>query len=161
MLAQASGDDDRLAPVRDLLSELAESADTAGPLAETITGVGTRCPASGDPVHPWAGRAVPDIPLGQDGEDSLTALLTRMAGGALLLNDAADSQALSAVARPWAGRVATAYAHPHALERARAILVRPDGHAAWIGAPSTPVDAAADELRETLARWFGRPAPTP
>lgn len=161
VLAQASGDDDRLAPVRDLLSELAESADTAGPLAETITGVGTRCPASGDPVHPWAGRAVPDIPLGQDGEDSLTALLTRMAGGALLLNDAADSQALSAVARPWAGRVATAYAHPHALERARAILVRPDGHAAWIGAPSTPVDAAADELRETLARWFGRPAPTP
>ncbi|MET8955464.1 FAD-dependent monooxygenase [Streptomyces sp. NPDC004533] len=161
VLAQANGDDDRLAPIRDLLSELAESADTAGPLAEAITGVGTRYPASGDPGHPWAGRMVPDIPLGQDGEDSPTAVLTRTAGGVLLLNGAADSQALSAAARPWADRVTTAHTHAHTVERAHAILVRPDGHAAWIGAPSTPVDAAAEELRETLARWFRRPGPTP
>ncbi|MFH8387626.1 FAD-dependent monooxygenase [Kitasatospora sp. NPDC018058] len=158
VLAQAKGDDDRLAPVRDLLAELAESGDTAGPLAEAITAVGTRYPASGDPGHPWVGRMVPDISLGQDGEDRLTALLTRSAGGALLLNGAAGSHTLSAAARPWADRVTTARTHPHALERAHAVLVRPDGHAAWIGAPSTPVDAAAEELRETLARWFGRPA---
>jgi hypothetical protein len=101
---------------------------------------------------------VPDIPLGQDGEDSLTALLTRTAGGALLLNGAAGSHALSAAARPWADRVTTAHTHPHALERAQAILVRPDGHAAWIGAPSTPVDAAAEVLRGALAHWFGHPA---
>jgi hypothetical protein len=158
VLAQANGDDDRLAPVRDLLAELAESEDTAGPLAEAITAVGTRYPASGDPRHPWAGRMVPDISLGQDGDDSLTAPLTRSAGGALLLNGTGGSHALSAATRPWADRVTTAHTHPHALDRAHAILVRQDGHAAWIGAPSTPVDAAAEELRETLARWFGRPA---
>jgi 2-polyprenyl-6-methoxyphenol hydroxylase-like FAD-dependent oxidoreductase len=160
VLAQAKGDDDRLAPVRDLLAELAASPDTAGPLAEAITGVGTRYPASGDPGHPWAGRMVPDIPLGQDGEDNLTALLTRSPGGALLLNGAAGAHVLSAVAHPWADRVTTAHTHPHALERAYAILVRPDGHAAWIGAPTTPADTAAAELRETLARWFGSPAST-
>ncbi|MEU3776969.1 FAD-dependent monooxygenase [Streptomyces sp. NPDC032472] len=161
VLAQANGADDRLAPVRDLLAELAGSGDTAGPLAEAITAVGTRYPASGDPAHPWAGRMVPDVPLDQDGEDGLSALLTRTAGGALLLDGTADSQALSAAARPWAERVTTARAHPHALERADAVLVRPDGHAAWICAPSTPADTAAQELRETLARWFGGPRSSP
>ncbi|MGO4458902.1 FAD-dependent monooxygenase [Streptomyces sp. M-16] len=157
VLAPADGDDDHLAPVRDLLAELAEPGDTAGPLAEMITAVDTRYPSSGDPAHPWAGRMVPDIPVGPDGEDSLTGLLTRSAGGALLLDGSAGSHALSAAARPWADRVTTARTHSHALERAHAVLVRPDGHAAWIGAPSVPVDAAAEELRETLAHWFGRP----
>ncbi|MFC6987221.1 hypothetical protein [Streptomyces cirratus] len=101
---------------------------------------------------------VPDIPLGPDSEDSLTALLTRSNGGALLLDGAAGADALSATARPWTNRVTTAHTHPHALERARAILVRPDGHAAWIDAPSTPVDAAAEELRKNLTDWFGHPA---
>ncbi|WP_241695317.1 FAD-dependent monooxygenase, partial [Streptomyces sp. C] len=102
VLARAEGDDDRLAPVRDLLAELAGSGDTAGPLAEAITAVGTRYPASGDPGHPWAGRMVPDVPLGRDGGDSLTALLTRSAGGALLLDGTAGARALSAAVRPWA-----------------------------------------------------------
>lgn len=158
VLARRNGDADRLAPVRDLLSELAGSTDTAGPLAETITGVDTRYPASGDPGHPWAGRMVPDVPLGQDGEDSLTALLARTAGGALLLDGGAGSYVLAAAARPWADRVTTARTYPHGMEHARAVLVRPDGHAAWIAASSTPVDAAAEELREALARWFGRAA---
>ncbi|MFK8908016.1 FAD-dependent monooxygenase, partial [Streptomyces sp. YS-3] len=106
VLAGTDGDDNPLAPVRDLLRELAESQDTAGPLAETITGVGTRYPASGDPGHPWAGRMVPDIALGRHGEDTLTALLARTAGGALLLTGAADTHApLSTAARPWADRV--------------------------------------------------------
>ncbi|MEU1074756.1 FAD-dependent monooxygenase [Streptomyces sp. NPDC005878] len=157
VLAEADGVDDRLAPVRDLLSELAGSEDTAGPLAETITAVGTRYPASGDPRHPWAGRFVPDIPLGPDGEDSLMALLARTAGGALLLGGTSAVHALSAAARPWADRATTARTRPRGLEHAQAVLVRPDGHAAWIAAMSTPVEAAAQELREALAYWFGSP----
>ncbi|MDK9499237.1 FAD-dependent monooxygenase [Streptomyces katrae] len=157
VLARAEGDDDRLAPVRDLLAELAGSGDTAGPLAEAITAVGTRYPASGDPGHPWAGRMVPDVPLGPDGGDSLAALLARSAGGALLLDGTAGAQALCAAVRPWADRVAVARTRAEGLERARAVLVRPDGHAAWTGGPSTPVDAAAEELRESLERWFGDP----
>ncbi|MFB7633502.1 FAD-dependent monooxygenase [Streptomyces sp. NPDC056149] len=161
VLTQVNGDDDPLAPVRDLLSELAESGDAAGPLAETITAVGTRYPASGDPEHRWAGRMVPDIPLGQDDGDNLTALLTRTPGGVLLLNDTTDRHPLTSAAHPWADRVTTAHTHPCALEHARAVLVRPDGHAAWIGAPSTPVGEGAEELREALVHWFGNPVAVP
>ncbi|GAA0327359.1 FAD-dependent monooxygenase [Streptomyces polychromogenes] len=170
VLARVQGEDDGLAPVRDLLADLAGSAETAGPLAEAITGVGTRYPASGDPGHPWAGRMVPDVALGRDGEEGLTALLARSPGGVLLLDGTAGADALGAAARPWADRVTVARTRPDALEGARAVLVRPDGHAAWtgtaptradaaavVGAPA-PVDAAAEELREGLARWFGHPA---
>ncbi|WP_370350297.1 FAD-dependent monooxygenase [Catenulispora sp. EB89] len=169
VLGQADGDD-RLGPVRDLLGELAECEATAGPLAEAITGVGTRYPASGDVGHPWAGRMVPDVVLRQGGTDSpagpagpavladpdsLTALLARVVGGVLLLDGSADSPVLAAAVTPWADRVTTAYAVPPALEGARAILVRPDGHAAWIGAPSTTAEVAAKELHDALGRWFG------
>ncbi|MEV7415465.1 FAD-dependent monooxygenase [Streptomyces sp. NPDC089919] len=158
VLAPVDGDDDRLAPVRELLAELAEAGDTAGPLAEAITAVGTRYPAAGDPAHPWAGRMVPDIPLGPNGEDRLTALLTRSTGGALLLTGAPDPHPLAAAARPWADRLTTAHTHPHTLEHAEAVLVRPDGHAAWTTAPTTPTATAAAELHETLTHWFGPPA---
>jgi len=184
VLGQADGDD-RLDPVRDLLGELAECGDTAGPLAEAITGVGTRYPGSGDVGHPWAGRMVPDVRLCQGGTDSpagaagladlgavagptdpagpadpadpdsLITLLARVVGGALLLDGSADSRELAAAVTPCADRVTTAYAVPPALEGARAILVRPDGHAAWIGAPSTTAEVAAKELHDALGRWFG------
>ncbi|MBD0690685.1 FAD-dependent monooxygenase [Streptomyces sp. CBMA123] len=160
VLAQADGDDDRLAPVRELLAELAESEATAGPVAEEITGVATRYPASGAPGHPWAGRMVPDLPLGPAGADGLTALLARTPGGALLLDGTPQAHPLSAAAHPWTDRVTTAHTHPQALHGAHAVLVRPDGHAAWIGTPSAPVEMAAQELRESLAHWFGPPAAT-
>ncbi|MBF9067180.1 FAD-dependent monooxygenase [Streptacidiphilus fuscans] len=157
-LAQVNEDDERLAPVRDLLSDLAESRDTAGLLAEAITGVGTRYPASGDLGHTWAGRLVPDLPVGPDGEDSVTALLTRTAGGVLLVDATADSHTLAATARPWTDRVTVAPVQPDALGGAHAILVRPDGHAAWIDVSSASADTTAHELWESLACWFGPPA---
>ncbi|MEU8773453.1 FAD-dependent monooxygenase [Streptomyces sp. NPDC048606] len=157
VLARAEKDDELLAPVRDLLAELAGSGETAGPLAETITAVDTRYLAWGDPGHPWAGRMVPDVPLGEEGGDGLTALLARTAGGALLLDGTAGARALSAAARPWADRVAIARTRTAGLEGARAVLVRPDGHAAWAGDPSMPVEAAVKELWESLERWFGYP----
>ncbi|MFK8910498.1 hypothetical protein [Streptomyces sp. YS-3] len=46
------------------------------------------------------------------------------------------------------------------MGRAPAVLVRPDGHAVWIAAPSTPAAEAAQELRRSLTRWFGRPRAT-
>ncbi|MGE7386549.1 FAD-dependent monooxygenase [Streptomyces sp. NPDC004126] len=162
VLAQAKGDEDLLAPVRDLLAELASDGDTAGPLAEAITAVATRYPASGDPRHPWAGKMVPDVPLGGDGGDGLAALLARSpGGGALLLDGAAGTDALTAAALPWADRVTVARTRADALAGARAVLVRPDGHAAWTGAAQAPADEAAEELRTGLTRWFGHPTRTP
>ena len=36
-----------------------------------------------------------------------------------------------------------------------AVLIRPDGHVAWVG------DGHQDGLREALTTWFGPPTPAP
>ncbi|KNB50698.1 FAD-dependent monooxygenase [Streptomyces caatingaensis] len=142
-------EDEDLAPVRELLAALATEEETAGLLAETVTAVGTRYPAPGSSGHPWDGRMVPDVPLEGEG---LLPLLARTGGGVLLLDG--DPQPSAAAAAPWADRVVPARARPGALAGAAAVLVRPDGHAAWTAAgPACP----AGPLREALARWFGPP----
>ena len=39
-----------------------------------------------------------------------------------------------------------------AVEAPAAVLIRPDGHVAWVG------DGTAAGLEEALARWFGAPS---
>ncbi|WP_344021685.1 FAD-dependent monooxygenase [Streptomyces luteireticuli] len=146
LAAREGREDEDLAPVRELLAHLATSEDTAGPLAETVTAVGTRYPAPGSSGHPWDGRMVPDVPPAGEG---LLPLPARTGGGVLLV----DGEEEPAAAAPWADRVAVARTRPGALPGIGAVLVRPDGHAAWTG---TPGDGA---LREALARWFGPPGP--
>ncbi|WP_341869374.1 hypothetical protein [Kitasatospora cineracea] len=56
-----------------------------------------------------------------------------------------------APAAGWADRVTTVSGEPEpgsALDGAGTVLVRPDGHVAWVG----PED---DGLRAALHRWFG------
>ncbi|MFF1788981.1 FAD-dependent monooxygenase [Kitasatospora sp. NPDC058243] len=170
--ALLAGDDEELAPVRDLLAELAQAKETAGPLAEEITGIATRYPAPHGSGHPWEGAMVPDIPLQhgtlehgtvqhgtvQDGtlqDSALIPLLARTGAGALLLEDTTATEALRAAAAPWADRVTTATVRPGALPDTPAVLVRPDGHAAWTAPPTAPPRAAAEQLRAALHLWFG------
>ncbi len=148
--------DEQLAPVRELLAELAHSDRTAGHLAETITGVGTRYPTPHASGHPWAGRLVPNIPLRHG--DLLTLLARPGAGGVLLLADASPTSPLRTAVVPWSDRVTPAPAQPGALPDAFAVLVRPDGHAAWIGtAPDSP-ETAVVGLEAAVHNWFGFPA---
>ncbi|MFD7597303.1 FAD-dependent monooxygenase [Kitasatospora sp. NPDC059812] len=173
--ALLAGDDEELAPVRDLLAELAQAKETAGPLAEEITGIATRYPAPHGSGHPWEGAMVPDIPLQhgtlqhgtvQDGtlqhgtlqDGALIPLLARTGAGALLLEDTAAAEALRAAAAPWADRVSAATVRPGALPDTPAVLVRPDGHAAWTAPPTAPPRAAAEQLRAALHLWFGSAA---
>jgi hypothetical protein len=62
---------------------------------------------------------------------------------------------------PWADRVRVVHArHDGGWElpvlgevpAAEAVLIRPDGHVAWVGAPTDP------GLPDSLTTWFGRPA---
>ncbi|WP_371515381.1 FAD-dependent monooxygenase [Kitasatospora sp. NBC_01300] len=186
--ALLAGDDEELAPVRDLLAELARAEETAGPLAEEITGIATRYPAPHGSGHPWDGAMVPDIPL-HDGtarhgtlqDGALVPLLARTGAGALLLEDTTAAETLRTAAAPWADRVSAATVRPGALPDTSAVLVRPDGHAAWTapptgtpaapptgtpaapptGTPAAPPPAAAEQLRAALHLWFGPPAPAP
>ncbi|WP_327064713.1 FAD-dependent monooxygenase [Kitasatospora sp. NBC_01302] len=152
MLVAAEGE--RLAPVRELLAELARAQETAGYLAEEITGVGTRYPVQYGSGHPWEGRMVPDVPLERG---SLLALLARTPGGALLVDGSTGTDALREAAEPWADRVTVVAAQPAGLPDAVAVLVRPDGHAAWAGTPSAPLDTNVQQVRGALQHWFGPP----
>ncbi|MET7451322.1 hypothetical protein ABZT03_05360 [Streptomyces sp. NPDC005574] len=99
---------------------LATAHETAGHLAEEITGVNTRCPSLHDRGHPWDGRMVPDIPLE---EGSLVRLLAATAGGVLLLDDSPQTDLLREMARPWTDRVTVASVRPGSLPNACAALV--------------------------------------
>ncbi|MDI5965551.1 FAD-dependent monooxygenase [Streptantibioticus silvisoli] len=164
-----AGGGEELAPVRELLAELARTAGTAGPLAETITAVGTRYPVAHGSGHPWEGRMVPNVLLEHDGcggRDEplrLVGLLAAAPRGALLLAAGAGTHALRETALPWADRVTVASARAGELPDAVAVLVRPDGHAAWVAAPgadATP-PTAAGRLGDALREWFGPPLDVP
>jgi 2-polyprenyl-6-methoxyphenol hydroxylase-like FAD-dependent oxidoreductase len=128
--------------------------------AATLVGLAARYVLG--PGHPLLGRRMPDLDLvTADGPDRVYAHLDR--ARPLLLHrgqpDALDG-------RRWADRV------PRLDARARAdgprdlpgvgpvtaptsVLVRPDGHVAWVGEGG---DAGLDEA---LTTWFGEPSGTP
>lgn len=95
----------------------------------------------GPPTHPLTGRHMPDLP----------GLADAMRLPRPVLADLSDSAELDAVADGWRDRVDLR----RLPERpgVTALLLRPDGYAAWAadGAPDTT------SLREALTTWFGEP----
>jgi hypothetical protein len=80
-----------------------------------------------------------------------------LASGRGLLLDLAGGSAIRESAEGWADRVdivtATCPGHPGL----RAILLRPDGHTAWL---RTAGHGSADGLRQALQYWHGPAAPS-
>ncbi len=106
--------------------------------------------------HPLLGRRMPDLDLETaNGPSTVYSLLHKVRP--VLLNFGAPG---SLDITPWANRVPVldaSTAGPWELpvlgevEAPTAVLVRPDGHVAWVGTGS---DAG---LREALTTWFGAP----
>jgi hypothetical protein len=104
--------------------------------------------------HPLLGRRMPDLDL--DGAAGPTRVYTLLHDARPLLLDFAGSGRIDV--SPWADRVRAhgvrysgAWELPVVGEIAAptAVLVRPDGHVAW-------VDPGSDEsLTDALTRWFG------
>ncbi|WP_374776583.1 FAD-dependent oxidoreductase [Streptomyces sp. NBC_01310] len=107
----------------------------------------------GRPADPLAGRFIPETRLKTaGGTTSLAVLLHR---GRPVLLDLADRADVRQAAAGWAGRVDIVTAHPEEELPADALLLRPDGYAAW----SAPVGGSgADGLHAALRLWFGEPA---
>lgn len=144
--------DERMAPLVDLVSELAAMDEPRAHVAGLISGLDIRYDL-GD-GHPLLGRRMPDLDLRGAGGPSRVSELLHDARPLLL--DLAGDDAVDP--GPWADRVRLVRAGCDgpwelpvlgAVTAPAAVLVRPDGYVAWVG------EGAADGLTEALATWFG------
>jgi 2-polyprenyl-6-methoxyphenol hydroxylase-like FAD-dependent oxidoreductase len=143
--------------LRTLMTELLAVPDNARRIAEMLTGADTRYASAGDTTHPLAGRWVPDFPLTVDGRPTRLAQLART-GRALLLDFTGDP-AVAAVAAGWRDRVDLIQGSTP-RPPAPALLIRADGHAAWLAGTnpeSSALGSSALELSlpDALRTWFG------
>ena len=158
---------DRLRPLVDLLTRVAAHPAGNRAFAETVTGLDTRYDMGEQADHPWLGRLTPNLVLITDaGHTDLAAQLTLAAGRPLLLDltqphpdppqprahAQAEATAIRQAAAPWADRVGTVRAACPARPDLRAVLVRPDGHTAWLSTAGRTSPAAPQPTA---------PAPTP
>ncbi|MGW4155183.1 rifampin monooxygenase [Micromonospora chersina] len=123
--------------VRRLLTELMDFEEVNRHLLEKITAIGIRYDFGAGPD--LLGRRLPDIDLK---EGRLYGLLRRGRG---LLLDRTGRLTVGG----WSDRV-DHLADPTAALDAPCVLLRPDGHVAWIGDEQRDLD-------DHLSRWFGRP----
>ncbi|MCC9306294.1 FAD-dependent monooxygenase [Kitasatospora sp. RB6PN24] len=142
--------DDRLGPITDLLTRIAGHPAGNRALAETITGLDTRyemCPGSD---HPWLGRLAPDLALTTGG--GVVRLAGLLASGRGVLLDLTGGGAVRESAAGWADRVDTVTAACPDHPELRAVLLRPDGHTAWL---RTAGGDHVDGLHQALRHWYG------
>ncbi len=147
--------DPRIVAVRDLMDELARMDEPRRHLAGLISGLAVRYDL-GD-GHPLLGRRMPDLDLTSAGGVVRVYSLLHEARPVLVNFGPPGSITVG----PWANRVQLVDASYDgrwelpvigAVEPPEAVLVRPDGHVAWVG------DGTASGLEDALATWFGTPA---
>jgi 2-polyprenyl-6-methoxyphenol hydroxylase-like FAD-dependent oxidoreductase len=156
--AELGQTDDRLAPVRGLLRDLARDRGVSRLLAEMVTGLDTRyavAPPEELARQPMLGRLAPNIALEVAGRR--TSLAACLRGGRALLVTGAAHSGLAEVAVPLRDRleVATipgASEQQNWLRGANGALVRPDGHIAWMAHEG---DDDVASLRASAERWLG------
>jgi 3-(3-hydroxy-phenyl)propionate hydroxylase len=150
-----TGTGDRLEALRDIVSDLLSLEEPRKRIAGMMSGLDVHYDL-GD-GHPLLGRRMPDLDLvTPDGPLRVFSLLHT--ARPVLLN-LGEPGALRIT--PWADRVRVVdagYAGTWELPvlgmvpAPDAVLIRPDGHVAWVGGP------AQAELADALTRWFGPPA---
>jgi len=142
---------ERFDPLRSLFTELATLEPVQRLLAETVTGIATRYDMGENADHPLLGRLAPNLALETArGSCKLSSLLHSGRG---VLLDLDDQPELRDTASRWSDRVEIVNAVSRDSQELGGILLRPDGHAAWI----IPLETSAPcrGLKEALAKWFG------
>ena len=146
--------DERTAALRDTIAELLEAEEARRRFAAMMFGLDIRYDLGEG--HPLLGRRMPDLDLvTADGPLRVFTLLHK--ARPVLLNFGEPG---SLDITPWADRVQSIDARNAGtwelpvlgqVAAPTAVLVRPDGHVAWVG------DGTATGLREALTTWFGSP----
>lgn len=149
-----SNPDERHRALRDTMTELLAMDEPRRRIAASLTALDVAYDLGGD--HPLVGRRIPDLDLQTAAgptrvfaelHDARPVLLNLSAPGALDLGPWADRVRLvdARCDGPWDLPVLGEITAPPA------VLIRPDGHVAWVGEPTDP------GLRQALARWCGAP----
>lgn len=150
--------DDRTKALRGSVSELLEMQEPRRRFGAMMSGLDIRYHVAGQgEQHPLLGRRMPDLDLvTPDGPARVFSLLH--AARPVLLNFA-EPGALDIAT--WADRVQSVDAKHvgewelpvlGAVRAPDAVLIRPDGHVAWVG------DGQGAGLADALTAWFGPPA---
>jgi 2-polyprenyl-6-methoxyphenol hydroxylase-like FAD-dependent oxidoreductase len=151
--------DERTKAVVEVVSELAGMDEPRKWLAGLVSGLDVRYELGEG--HPLVGRRMPDLDLvGADGALRVFELLHGGAAVLLSLGEAGAFDRGSFDIAPWADRVRLVEAEYGGawelpvlgvVAAPTAVLVRPDGYAAWVG------ESASAGLTDALTTWFGRP----
>jgi 2-polyprenyl-6-methoxyphenol hydroxylase-like FAD-dependent oxidoreductase len=147
--------DDRIEALRGTVSELLSMDEPRRRFAAMMSGLDIRYDL-GD-GHPLLGRRMPDLDLVTSSAPLRVCTLLHSARPVLLDLGVPGGFDIS----PWADRVQSVRASYEggwelpaigAVTAPRAVLVRPDGHVAWVG------ESTQDGLVDALTGWFGPPA---
>ena len=148
--------DDRTKALGVIVSEFLQMAEPRRHLAAEMTGLAVHYDLGAG--HPLLGRRMPDLDIVS--ADGVERVYTLLHDARPLLLDFGAPGAIGA--GPWSDRVRTVNARHDGtwnlpaigvVSAPSAVLVRPDGHVAWVG------DGTAAGLGDALSRWFGpRPA---
>jgi len=144
--------DERTNALREMIGELLTIDEPRKRYAAMMSGLDIRYDLG--PGHPLLGRRMPDLDLVT--ANGLRRVFTLLHEARPVLLNLGDPGALDIT--PWADRVqlldtrcAGAWELPvlGAVPAPTAVLIRPDGHVAWVG------DGTDRGLREALITWFG------
>ena len=150
--------DDRTKALRETMSDLLKVDVPRKRYAGMMSGLDVRYDLG--PGHPLLGRRMPDLDLVTDGGPR--RVFTLLHGARPVLLNLGAPGALDIASSPWGERVqridaqyAGAWELPvlGAVAAPTAVLIRPDGHVAWVG------DGTDGGLGQALTTWFGPPAP--
>jgi 3-(3-hydroxy-phenyl)propionate hydroxylase len=148
--------DDRTKALRETMADLLKMDEPRKRYAAMMSGLDIHYDLG--PGHPLLGRRMPDLDLvTESGPRRVFSLLHE--ARAVLLN-LGEPGALDVASSPWAERVQRIDARHGgvwelpvlgAVVAPGAVLIRPDGHVAWVG-------GGTDQgLRDALTTWFGPP----
>ncbi|MEU4746978.1 FAD-dependent monooxygenase, partial [Actinosynnema sp. NPDC023658] len=143
---------ERVEALRSVVARLFEFDDVNRHLVETVTGTGVRYPMPYATQHPLLGRRLRTVPLETAGGATDVAKLLHGGRGVLLdLSDGESGWARESAG--WESLIDLVTARPVPGIDATALLLRPDGHVAWVA-------TAEDDkgLRAALSTWWGRAA---
>ncbi|PTL75733.1 FAD-dependent monooxygenase [Vitiosangium sp. GDMCC 1.1324] len=148
--------DDRTEALRENMAELLKMEQPRKQYAAMMSGLDVHYDLGAG--HPLLGRRMPDLELSTESDPKRVFSLLHEARPVFL--NLGEPGAFDIT--PWAERVRRVDARYTgawelpvfgAVAAPSAVLVRPDGHVAWVG------DGTDSGLRDALTRWFGPPTP--